>query len=102
MIPDELGQELHSKATSGRGLSAEEKQLLESWYDGHDREELRRLACSPGTTSSEVFQNEIKQILDRILVVTQRIQLLEAENAKLRQEIRVLQRQLPRSLAQLA
>jgi hypothetical protein len=44
MIPDEIGQKLHDRATRGENLTVEEQELLQRWYAHHDQEEMVQLA----------------------------------------------------------
>ena len=43
MIPDEIGQKLHDRATRGETLTAEEQEQLRHWYAHHDQEEMAQL-----------------------------------------------------------
>jgi len=43
MVSDEIGKQLHNRATRGEVLSAEEQAHLEEWYATQDRAEADQL-----------------------------------------------------------
>jgi hypothetical protein len=99
MIPDDIGQRLHDRATRGEALTAEEKEQLQRWYDEHDRQEMERLTAAPTPSGLADLQLRVQQATAQVVVQAQRIQALTAENAQLRQEIASLQRLLSAKLA---
>jgi hypothetical protein len=99
MIPDELGQRLHDRATRGEALTADEQEQLQRWYARHDLEEMQRLTAAPVPSDLADLQSRVRQTTDQVVAQAQRIQALTAENAQLRQEIASLQRLLSAKLA---
>jgi hypothetical protein len=93
-IPDDLGQQLHDRATRGEPLGAEEQAQLQEWYARHDQEEMTRLAAAPLPRDLVELQALVQQATAQLVTQAQRIQALTAENAQLRREIAVLQKQL--------
>ncbi len=94
MIPDEIGQRLHDRATRGETLAAEEKEQLQRWYAQHDRDEMERLTAAPLPSGLADLQTRVRQVSAQVVVQAQRIDSLTADNAQLRQEIVALQRVL--------
>jgi hypothetical protein len=99
MIPDEIGQRLHDRATRGEVLTAEEQEQLRRWYADHDQEEIQRLSAAPAPKGLADLQSRVDQITAQVVVQAERIRTLTAENAQLRQEIASLQRLLSAKLA---
>jgi hypothetical protein len=99
MIPDEIGQKLHDRATRGETLSTEEQGLLQRWYAYHDQEEMAQLNAVPAPSRLADLQARVQQATAQVVVQAQRIEALTAENAQLRQEIASLQRLLSAKLA---
>lgn len=60
MIPDEIGKELHHKATCGEQLSSEERAQLDKWYSRLDAEEGAMLAaaCARQSRKERVMSNK--------------------------------------------
>jgi hypothetical protein len=100
MIPDEIGQKLHDRATRGETLSPDEREQLEQWYSKHDQEEMARLSTALTPSGLADLQSRVRQISAQVVVQAQRIDSLTAENAQLRQEIAALQRLLSSKLAE--
>lgn len=94
MIPDEMGQKLHDRATRGVTLTAEEQELLRCWYAHHDQEEMAQLSATPAPSRLGDLQSRVQQATAQVVVQAQRIEALTAENAELHQEIVSLQRLL--------
>ncbi len=97
MVSDELGKQLHDRATRGKALSAEEQTQLEVWYAIQDNAEMARLGLTEKAQTEESVESlraQIDSALARITTITKRIQELTAENDTLRREIATLQRQL--------
>jgi hypothetical protein len=99
MIPDEIGQKLHDRATRGETLPTEEQEQLRQWYANHDREEMEHLTAAPIPSGLADLQTRVRQVTAQVVVQAQRIDSLTAENAQLRQEIATLQRLLSAKLA---
>jgi hypothetical protein len=94
MIPDEIGQKLHDRATRGEALTAEEQDLLQHWYARLDQEETAQLSAAPAPSRLADLQSRVQQATSQVVEQAQRIERLTAENAQLRQEIVALQRLL--------
>lgn len=94
MIADELGRQLHDRATSGEVLSAEEQQQLQAWYAAQDRAEMAELSLTAPTKTTASLQAQIDSVLAQLATVTRRIQALIEENEALRHEIATLHHQL--------
>lgn len=91
MVADELGRQLHDRATRHGVLSPEERRQLEEWYAEQDRAELemfqRNWAKKQDDMSIESLRSQIDVALAQIVKTTQRIQKISAENEVLRREI---------------
>lgn len=99
MIPEEIGQKLHDRATRGEALTAEELDQLRHLYSYHDEEELAQLNAAPVPNLLIDLQVRVQQATTQVVVQAHRIEALTAENAQLRQEIASLQRLLSTKLA---
>ena len=91
MLANELGQQLHDRATRGGVLSADERAQLEAWYDEMDHAEMARLNLAARTKNFDFLQAEIDAAQAQILVTVKRIQKTEKENDALRREITALE-----------
>ncbi|WP_020396731.1 hypothetical protein [Thiolinea disciformis] len=87
MITDELGVQLHDKATRGLVLTEAEQQQLEQWYAEKDQEEGLVLANSTSSNVNPNLQAKIDATLIQIVVMAKRLQEIVLENQQLRQEI---------------
>lgn len=94
VIPDELGKQLHDRATRGQQITVEERNLLAEWYRRLDEEEARQFAEAASASTASVARAEIDKLLAQLVLSAQRLQVVAAENTKLRQEIEDLRRQL--------
>jgi hypothetical protein len=94
MIPDDVGQQLHDKATRGGVLTPEERTLLEAWYARHDVEEAQLLARAEPSRDLDELRSQVAAGAARLVTLTQRLQALLQENERLRREVEALQRQL--------
>ena len=43
VVDEELGRQLHDRATRGEELSKEDQMLLEAWYEAQDHVEMKSL-----------------------------------------------------------
>ena len=101
MSANELGQELHDKASRGIALSEDEQAHLKAWYARQDQDEFAKLAESAPSETLLELRAKVNAAVGRLLTVTQRIQSLTARNEITRQEIAALQQQLAqRAVAQ--
>ena len=102
MISDEIGQQLHDRATRGRELSPEERTLLEKWYGVQDKAEMKMLYKPLSSASLDSTQEQIDSALSRLIDVTKKIQELAQTNATLRQENENIRRQVAQHLVALS
>jgi hypothetical protein len=96
MNADDLGRQLHDRATRGAVLSTEEQAHLERWYAQQDLEESAALARSSPGPDAAALQAQVAAALAQLLAVTQRIQALAADNEAVRRDIAALHRELAR------
>ena len=93
MVSDELGKQLHDRATRGEALSAQERASLETWYAAQDRAELDALDLTTPETVT-ILQAQVDSVLEQLEAAARRIQELAQENDRLRGEIATLHRRL--------
>lgn len=94
MVTDELGKQLHDRATRGGVVSAEEQVQLEEWYAEQDRAEMEMLGLpAPANTAGEL-RAQVDSALTQLAAAAKRVQELAKENNALRREIASLRRQL--------
>ncbi len=86
MIPDEIGQRLHDRATRGESLSAEERAILDSWYARQDTEEGELFAAGR-SGSKTALRERIKDTLTRMSMLTGKMQDVLAESKQLQDEL---------------
>ena len=92
MVSDDLGRQLHDRATRGELLSAEEQPLLKNWYALQDSAESDALNLNKDTLAT--LQTQVEEALTQLTIVTKRIQEVASENKALKREIVELRRQL--------
>jgi hypothetical protein len=97
MVSDELGRELHDRATRGIALSAHEQASLHEWHAHHDQREIATLAQAAPRGDLVKLRQDVDVALAQLQGVTHRVQVLAGENDALKQEIVTLQRQLKRN-----
>jgi peptidoglycan hydrolase CwlO-like protein len=93
MVSDELGKQLHDRATRGEALSAQERASLETWYAAQDRAEMDALDLTTPETVA-ILQAQVDSVLEQLETAAKRIQELAQENDRLRGEIATLHRRL--------
>ena len=93
MVSDELGKQLHDRATRGETLSAQERASLETWYAAQDRAEMDALDLTTPETVT-ILQAQVDSVLEQLETAAKRIQELAQENDRLRGEIATLHRRL--------
>jgi len=93
MVSDELGKQLHDRATRGQDLSPEEQEQLAAWYAAQDRAEMAELGL-PASETTASLQAQINAVLAQLASTTRQIQELTEENKALRREIAVVRQQL--------
>lgn len=95
MVKDDLGMELHDRATRGEELTSEEQKLLEDWYSAQDRAEIEVLGlASKEGTAPDSPRPQVDSALAQLTTVTEHINTLAKENEGLRRENALLRRQL--------
>jgi len=94
MLTDEVGKQLHDKATRGIKLTSKEEKLLEKWYDEQDNAESESLNLSVDLKTEHTLQKQIDLILIKIGDATDHIHKLTNENKLLRNDITNIHRQL--------
>jgi hypothetical protein len=97
MVSNEMGQELHDRATRGMPLSAEEKVRLEEWYAQQDQVESDTLARAGPPGDLVKLRSEVDAALGQLQIVTDRVKTLAGQNETLKQEIATLERQLKKN-----
>lgn len=103
MNPNNVGKQLHDRATRGVELTAEEQAQLNEWYAQRDRAEVAVLSRPTSAQSLDALHAQVDRVMVQLGDVTQRIQTLSAENDAVRKEIVELQRRLAsKSVAQPA
>ncbi len=98
MVSNELGKQLHDRATRGDALSPDEKAQLEEWYKTQDRDELAVLGLSATVKKVKSLQTQVDVTLAQLTTITSRIKKITEENEALRREITALSRQLAQRL----
>lgn len=93
MIGDQLGFELHDRATRGEPLSAAEQVQLARWYAQKDEEEAAAFAYQFVDIDTKTIQAQIEAALAKLTAITSHIQQLSTENEAIRREITRLQNQ---------
>lgn len=98
-IDDELGRQLHDRATRGQQLSIEEQSQLQAWYDKWDRIEMGQLGLTPERIAAEEAElAELQAIVEaeeaRVAELAESNWRLAQQNDALRAEIEVLRRQV--------
>lgn len=96
MITDDIGRQLHLKATRGKPLTAEVQKDLQEWYAFHDSEESRILNSHLSSDLLPILREQADLALQQLLTTTKRLQEIAVENERLRQENVVLQERLMR------
>lgn len=99
MVSDEIGKQLHNRATRGEVLSAEEQAQLEEWYATQDRAETDELGLTGAAKAVTALQAQIDSALVQIATIAKRIQEITEENEALRREIAALRRQLAQQVS---
>ena len=99
VVDDELGRQLHDRATRGEELSKEDQMLLDAWYEAQDRAEIKGLNLAATDEAKTIkLQKEIDSVLIQLRTATKRIQEITRENDVLRQEIARMRQQLTQQM----
>lgn len=99
MTSDDLGKQLHDRATRGLQLSPQEQTLLEDWYAREDAGERSSLDLQAAGKTSAALQAQIDDTLAQLTTTVTRIQQVSSENESLRRENATLRRRLPHQLS---
>ncbi len=95
MDADQLGLQLHDRATRGESLTVEETLQLEAWYAQRDAIEHQQLIINVAPTANLApLKAQIEALLLQLTSMTQRIQQIASANEVLRQENAALRQQL--------
>lgn len=87
MIDRQLGIELHQKQFKGEALTEQEKIQLQAWYAQKDATETKPLKVTvPEKGIIEQLRQQINDVLNQLAKLTQNIQVVAAENDKIRKE----------------
>ncbi len=79
MIPDQIGQQLHDRATRGESLSANEQDQLRRWYAHHDQAEMTQISAAPVPSQLADLQARVQQVTAQVVAQARRIEALTAE-----------------------
>ena len=99
MSVDHDARQLHDRATRGESLSDAERTELEQWYARQDQEESTLVGRRSSSENVASLKADVNAALSQLQTVTGRIQVLSAENDRLRRQIEVLQGQLAQKAA---
>jgi serine phosphatase RsbU (regulator of sigma subunit) len=96
VIEDPVAQALHHKSTLGGTLTPEEQERLQQWYAKWDEEEAAMFARARERQRQilDDLDTKIAEASARIIAETAKVQALEKENERLRDEIEVMKRQI--------
>jgi len=87
MIDHQLGIELHQKHFKGEPLTEQEEAQLQAWYAQEDEAEIKLLqVTAPDYNVIEQLRQQINDVLKQLTQLTQNIQMVAAENDKIRKE----------------
>jgi hypothetical protein len=94
MVSDELGRQLHDKATRGGALTAQERLQLDEWYREQDAAESQHPDRTTVAAQVTMLRTQVAEGLAQIQAATADIQSLAASNETLRREAAVLRERL--------
>ena len=77
---NDVGEQLHDRATRGVELTAEEQAQLNEWYAEQDRVEAAVLSRPTSAQPLDALHAQVDRVMVQLDDVTQRIQTLSAEN----------------------
>jgi len=87
MVNHQIGIELHQKRFKGEQLTEQEEAQLQAWYAQEDAAEAQILQVTvPEKNIIEQLRKQISDVLSQLTQLTQNIQLVAAENEKIRNE----------------
>ena len=91
-------QELHRRAIAGETLTAEESSVLQDWYEVMDAEEDAILNGSHSQRSSADLRENLFKATRQISRISNEIEALTTQNAKLRSENHALRKAVEATL----
>ncbi|MGD9732135.1 MAG: hypothetical protein AB7U45_08135 [Desulfamplus sp.] len=94
MLSDEIGKELHERATQGKILTNEEHKLLQEWYNVQDRAESECLYSNAVVETEHTIQKQINNIIIKIEAASENIHKLTSENILLKKNIAAINKKL--------
>ena len=87
MIDHQRGMELHQKRFKGAQLTEQEEVQLTAWYAQEDESETNLLKVTvPEKSIIEQLRQQINDVLTQLAKLSQNIQIVAAENDKIRKE----------------
>jgi len=93
MISDQ-GLLLHNRATRGEHLTAQEQQVLETWYREQDQAEFPLLEHAVLAHDVTALRHQLEVALQQLALVSQSVNEVMRANNALRRDIAWLQTQL--------
>jgi hypothetical protein len=69
MISNELGKQLHDRATRGESLTAEERAQMEAWYSEQDRIEMNDLGVTPPAKDMALLQAQVDSMIAQLITL---------------------------------
>ena len=94
MIDNQLGTQLHDKATRAYPLTSDEIGLLDAWYAHQDAWEADYLAKPTIHNELVDLKNQTIVTIAQVAVVSQQLKQITQENTAIKQEIMSLQRRV--------
>lgn len=98
MQDDELGPQLHERATRGEKLTAEEERQLQNWYLAQDEADIRVLGLVATEMRLDELQMQVQGTFAHLSELTRHVQALSEENTRLRREVVELRQRVPQVL----
>ena len=94
MISDEVGRQLHDRASRGGTLSAQERQQLDHWLSAQDQAEGALLSPQALDPALAELRGRVDAALEQVGAIARNIQRLSEDNDSLRRENATLRRRL--------
>jgi len=98
-MTDDIGRQLHDRATRGESLSAQEQALLENWYAEQDQAESAELNRVVSGKTVMALQGQVDAALAQLDTIARQLQEIAAQNQSIRRENSALRRQLAERVA---
>ncbi len=87
MIDNKIALSLHDRTMRGESLSADERALLESWYQQEDAAESAGFGAAGTETTITLLRSQVDATLEQLSAVIKQIQRVTDENAALSREM---------------